>query len=400
MKAIVNQPDLAKAVSAVLGVADKRQRGISALPILSHVLLEANGDGGIRVSATDLELGYKGFCPGRIETPGAIAVPARELAALVKDMPKGDLEIEATKNHGLKVIQGEAKYRLHGLPPGQFPPIKDAEAGTGFFEMPSAVLHEMGRRVMFSIDARELQYAINCVRWENIEDQALRLIATDGHRLTIAEYAFPLMGLVLGDGILVPKKGMVELLRFLEGCETVSLAVQEQHLIAKTGDKTLTIRLMAGRYPDYRRIIPGEFAAMYTFNREEMLRALKRLALVTPNGVKGVVFTPQENQVMLEAEEPGVGTGKEIVYWSEEKTLPTTQAIEENGHEEQKEALAPDLSKFGFNIRYLLEPLAAMTAENVEMEGNDAHKPFRIRATGDSSFFSLVMPLADVVING
>jgi DNA polymerase-3 subunit beta len=395
MKATVNQPDLVKAVSAVLGVADKRQRGISALPILSHVLLEANGDGGIRVSATDLEVSYKGFCPARIETSGAITVPARELAALVKDMPKGDLEIEATENHRLMIFQGEAKYRLYGMPPDQFPDIKDAEAGTGFVEIPSSVLHEMGRRVMFSMDVRDQQYVTSCVRWENIEDKALRLISTDGHRLTVTEHAFPLMGLVLGDGILVPKKGMAELLRFLEDSETVSLAVQEQHLIAKAGDKTLTIRLMAGRYPDYRRIIPGGFAVKYIFTREEMFLALKRLALVIPDGVKGVVLTPQEDQVLLEAESPDMGNGVEVVYWTEEKVdLPMPQVSgEEENSKEQEEAPPPDLSKFGFNIKYLLEPLAAMTSENVELEGNDGHKPFRIKAAGDDSFFGLVMPL-------
>jgi DNA polymerase-3 subunit beta len=395
MKAIVNQPDLVKAVSAVLGVADKRQRGMSALPILSHVLLEANGDGGIRVSATDLEVSYKGFCPARIETPGAITVPARELAVLVKDMPKGDLEIEATENHGLLIFQGEARYRLNGLDPEQFPDIQDAEAGTGFVEIPSAILHEMIERVMFSIAKDDQQNHLSCVRWENIEGQALRLIASDGHRLTVTKHRFPLMGLVCGDGILVPKKGIAELLRFLEGSETISLAVQERILIAKAGDKTLTIRLLAGRYPDYRRIIPGEFAAKYTFNREEMFRALKRLALVTSNGVKGAVFTPQGDQVVLEAESPDMGNGLEVVYWTEEKVdLPMPQVSgEEENSQEQEEAPPPDLSKFGFNIKYLLEPLAAMTSENVELEGNDAHKPFRIRAAGDDSFFGLLMPL-------
>lgn len=399
MKATVNKAELVKAVSAVLGVVDKRS---GALPILSHVLLEANGDGGLRVAATDLEVAYQGFCPARIETPGAITAPARELAALVKAIPSGDLEIEATENRGLKIIQGEARYRLHGLDPEQFPPIKDAEAGVGFIEMPAGVLMEMIKRVMFSVDTRELQYATSCVRWENVEGQALRLVSTDGHRLTVVEHTVPFMGLALGDGILVPRKGVAELLRFLEGSETVSLAVQEQLLIAQAGNKTLTVRLMAGRYPNYRRIIPEGFSVKYAFNREEMFRALKRLARVIPDGFKGVVFTPQGGQVLLEAEDPEVGSGTEIVYWIEEEVeLPAPQASGEDegrGKEENspepEEASAPDLSRFSFNIRYLLEPLAAMTAATVELEGNDASKPFRIRAAGDPSFFALVMPMS------
>ena len=94
------------------------------MPILSNVLLKANGDGGIHVSATDLEVSYKGFCPASIEAPGAITVPAHQLASLVKDMPPGDLQLETTENHNLKIFQGEAKYRLHGLDPEQFPPFR------------------------------------------------------------------------------------------------------------------------------------------------------------------------------------------------------------------------------------------------------------------------------------
>jgi DNA polymerase-3 subunit beta len=400
MKCSISQPDFAKAISAVLGVVDKR----GTMPILSNVLLKANGDGGIHVSATDLEVSYKGFCPASIEAPGAITVPAHQLASLVKDMPLGDLQVETTENHNLKIFQGEAKYRLHGLDPEQFPPIPDAEEGVGYLEIPSSTLKEMIKRVIFSVSLDDLQYHLSSVLWENIEGQALRLVSTDGHRLTLTEHTFPFAGLLLGEGgILVPRKGMTELLRFMEGCETVSLAVQNQALIAKAGNKTLTIRLLDKRFPEYRRIIPPWFTVKWTFNREEMFRTLKRLALVNTEKFKGVVFTPQGDHVTLQSENPDIGDGLEIVSWTEEKADPPAPAKEtekgEGGEEEEtppQETEAeqpPDLSAFGFNIRFLLDPLAAMTAETVEMEGNFSNRPFRIRAVGDPSFFSVVMPM-------
>jgi DNA polymerase-3 subunit beta len=287
MKCSISQPDFAKAISAVLGVVDKR----GTMPILSNVLLKANGDGGIHVSATDLEVSYKGFCPASIEAPGAITVPAHQLASLVKDMPLGDLQMETTENHNLKIFQGEAKYRLHGLDPEQFPPIPDTEEGVGYLEIPSSTLKEMIKRVIFSVSMDDLQYHLSSVLWENIEGQALRLVSTDGHRLTLTEHTFPFAGLLLGEGgILVPRKGMTELLRFMEGCETVSLAVQNQALIAKAGNKTLTIRLLDKR-SRRRRIIPHGSRSSGRLTGKKC-SDLKRLALVNTEKFKGVVFRP------------------------------------------------------------------------------------------------------------
>ncbi|MFA5112214.1 MAG: DNA polymerase III subunit beta [Desulfobaccales bacterium] len=403
MEATIGQSDFQKAISAVLGVVDKR----GSMPILSNVLLKANGDGGIQVSATDLEVSYKGFCPARIETPGAITVPAHQLATLIKDMPGGDLQVETTENYSLKIFQGEAKYRLHGLDPEQFPNLPDAEEGVGYIEIPSSTLKEMIKRVIFSVSMDDLQYHLSSVLWENLDGQALRMVSTDGHRLTVTEHGFPLMGLMLGEGgIQVPRKGMAELLRFLENSESVSLAVQNQVMIAKAGDRTLTIRLLDKRFPDYRRIIPEHLAIKWTFSREEMFRTLKRLALVNTERFKGVVFTPQGDHVSLKSENPDIGDGLEIVSWTEAKAdppVPPQETEQEEGIEgegdketasaEPEQEQAPDFSAFGFNIRYLLDPLAVMSSETVELEGNRPDRPFRIRPVGDNSFFSIVMPM-------
>ncbi len=397
MQLTINQGDFQKAISAVLGVVDKR----GTMPILSNVLLEANGDGGIHVKATDLEVSYQGLCPAQIETPGAITIPAHQLDRLVKDMPGGSLQVETTENYSLKISQGEAKYRLNGLDPDQFPNLPEPDEGVGFLEIPSSILKEMIKRVIFSMSMDDMAYHLSSVLWENIEDGALRMVSTDGHRLTVTEHRFPFFSLVTGEsGIQVPRKGMAELLKFAENSETVSLAMQGQVMIAKAGDRTLTIRLLDKRFPDYRRIIPEYYAARWTFNREEMLRTIKRLSLVNTDKFKGVVFTPQDGNVSLRSEAPDIGDGLEIVPWTEEKAelpAPPQAAKQEEGEaEEPKEpepTPEPDLSAFGFNARYLLEPLAVMASETVELSGRSCDRPFVLRAVGDSSYFSVIMPM-------
>ncbi|MBU4234459.1 MAG: ParB/RepB/Spo0J family partition protein [Desulfobacterales bacterium] len=137
---------------------------------------------------------------------------------------------------------------------------------------------------------------------------------------------------------------------------------------------------------------------------KQVWRVDERLSLINLSPkFKGVVFTPQGDHVTLQSENPDIGDGLEIVSWTEEKAEPPAPAKEaekeEGGEEEetppqeQEAEHPPDLSAFGFNIRFLLDPLAAMTAETVEMEGNFSNRPFRIRAVGDPSFFSVVMPM-------
>jgi DNA polymerase-3 subunit beta len=295
------------------------------------------------------------------------------------------------------------KYRIHGLDPEQFPPLPGLEEGVGFVEIPSAAFKEMIKRVIFATSLEDLQYHLASVLFENIGGEALRLVSTDGHRLSLAEHAFPLMGLVMGEtGIQVPRKGVVELLRFAEHTETVSLAVHEQVFVAKSGDRTMTIRLLDKRFPDYRRLIPTWFAVKWTFNRVEMFQALKRLSLLSTERFKGVIFNPEEGRVVLKSENPDIGHGLEIVPWAEEKgTPPAPQPGEEQQAQDQGEAPAPDtepepppdFSAFGFNIKYLLDPLAVMTSETVELSGIVPGRPFKIKAAGDYSFFSLVMPM-------
>lgn len=319
MQASIEKNEFYKSIAAVLGVVDRK----CAMPILAHVLLEANGDGVIQVSATDLEISYKGLCPARIKAQGAVTVPGHQLATLVKDMPQGDIEVKTTENHGLRLVQGEMKYRIHGLDPEQFPPLPGLEAGVWFVEIPSAAFQEMVKRVIFSTSLDDLQYHLSSVLFENIGGEALRMVSTDGHRLSLAEHTFPLMGLLMGEtGIQVPRKGMYELLRFAEHAETVSLAIHDQVFTAKSGDRTMTIRLLDKRFPDYWRLLPPWFAVKWTFNRVEMFQALKRLALLSTERFKGVIFHPEEGRVVLKSENPDVGHGLEIVPWAEEKGTP------------------------------------------------------------------------------
>ena len=124
MEIRADQETLLKAISAVLGVVDKR----GTMPILSNVLIKTNGNG-LEIGATDLEISYKGYCSAQIIEAGAVTVPAHQLSSLVKELPAGDLELKDTKKHTLKIKRGESRYQLSGINPEQFPPLPERPEG-------------------------------------------------------------------------------------------------------------------------------------------------------------------------------------------------------------------------------------------------------------------------------
>ncbi len=367
MEFTVIKHEFQQALASVQGVIDRR----GTMPILGNVLLETNGNG-LTVSATDLEVSYRGGCPAQIAQEGAVTVPAVKLFALVKELQDGDgLDIKATKNHHLVIKRDEARYTLHGLDPDQFPPFPAFEGD--MFEMEAKTLKDMIQKVLYSTSADELAYHLASVLLERQDGKPWRLVATDGHRLTLIDREGAPVS--LATSILIPRKGAQEMVKFLDG-ETVRLGLTNQTLHLASGDRLLAIRLLDKKFPEYGRIIPEAFKISFTFNRQAMIDALRRLSILTSDRFKGMLFKLQAEQAEITFQNPDSGEGREI--------LPV---IECSGDA----SLLP--METGYNARYLLEPLLAMTGERVVLEINEPDRPAKLSDQGDPHYFSLVMPM-------
>lgn len=378
MEIRADQETLLKAISAVLGVVDKR----GTMPILSNVLIKTNGNG-LEIGATDLEISYKGYCSAQIIEAGAVTVPAHQLSSLVKELPAGDLELKDTKRHTLKIKRGESRYQLSGINPEQFPPLPERPEG-GYVEMESKVLKEMIRKVIFSSAGDDLQYHLTGVFCEGVEEKGrpyLRMVTTDGHRLTFIQRENPLIGLLFGldKGILIPRKAAGEIIRFLGEEEKVSLNLHEKMLTVLAGDKLLSIRLLETKFPEYRRIIPEAFLSQFTFNRGELFGIVKRLSLITSERFKGVIFKLSGEAAEVSHQSPDVGDGQEIL---EHFTV---------GKNDLEKPLPLEM---GFNARYFLEPLVMMEGDQVVLEINDPERPAKLSSPADPHYFSIVMPMS------
>jgi DNA polymerase-3 subunit beta len=377
MEIKADQETLVKAISAVLGVVDKK----STMPILSNVLIKTNGNG-LEIGATDLEISFKGYCPAQITGEGAVTVPAHQLGSLIKELPAGELELKSNGKHTLMIKRGDSLYKLSGINPDQFPPLPSRPEG-GFVEMESKVLKEMLRKVIFSCSSDDLQYHLSSVFMVAVEEDGrpyLRLVTTDGHRLTLMQRENPLVGLLSGldQGILLSRKAAAEIIRFLGEEEKVSLNLDGNTLTVLAGEKLLAIRLLDKKFPEYQRIIPESFVHRLAFNREELFTTVKRLSLLTSDRFKGVLFKISAETAEVFHQSPDVGEGREVLQ----------QLTVENSDPEKFPL------EMGFNARYILEPLGMMTGDQVVLEINETERPARLSDPNDPHYFSIVMPMS------
>lgn len=390
MQANIEKGKLVQALEHTLGVVDKK----GPMPILAHCLVEANGDG-LVVSATDLEISFRGTFQAEVQEPGSFTVLAHSFHALVKNLPETTLNLTG-KEQTIKLEAGEAKYNFLALPPDQYPPIPSVPK-EGLVEIEAKVLVEMIDKVIFSMQGDDFNYHLQAVKWEPVEKDGaiyLRLVSTDGHRLSLTERAVPgIDQLSLGAGILVPAKGMRELRRFLGQAAkdgTVSLGLilgkkgetannSPKSLGIRIGEKELVVRLLeVQKYPDYRRIIPEKWEHHFVFNRRELAEAVKRVSLLTQERFRGVVFKLDGRLAELTHDNPEVGRGREVVELKEVKDISS----------HPKEAM-----EIGFNARYILEPLAAMEGEETVLRINDPDKPALWQDSNDARSSWLVMPM-------
>jgi DNA polymerase-3 subunit beta len=370
MHLVMDRETLVRAVGRTLGVVDRR----GTMAILSHFLLKAD-TGGVTIAATDLEVSFRGDYPAAVTEPGALTLPAHYVHNLVKELPGDTLTLTGTESSNLKLQVGESHYQLIGLPADQFPPLPEV-SDDNLVTVESRQLRDMIERTIFSISTDDLQYHLSGIFCERVEVAGtphLRLVSTDGHRLTLIERPLPESeSFAIGEGILIPRKGVAEISRLLGEEERVALGLSKKSLALKADHKHLFIRLLEKKFPDYKRIVPEGFTYRFVMNN-----TLRRISLLSTERFRGVIMHLNQDHLEAHFSNPEVGEGRELVALDMAAGDPAGLPI-----------------SVGFNARYFLEPLAAMSADEVVLEVNDRDRPCRLREEGDEHYFAIIMPMS------
>ncbi len=374
MQIHTNRETLAGALALASGSTDKR----GTMPILANVLISGNGHG-LEIAATDLEICFSGAWQAEVMRKGTVCVKAAALAKLLEAIPKkSELTLTAMEKHGLEIRAGKTRYELHGVNPAEFPSIPELATGAGEVMLDAQVIREMITKTVFSQSGDDLHFHLAGIFWETIEvndKPLLRLASTDGHRLTIIDRPCP-GRLNLGDGILVPSKGIREIFRIFKGRASAYISLAPKLFTLRTEDDLqISIRHTDKKFPDYRRIIPKKELVQIALvmDRCQFIDALNRVSKISTDRFKGAVLKVDGKSLEISLENPEIGRAVEdiAVKWVKGKGMIKT----------------------GFNIPYLLQPLSHMKSDMVLMQNVNEGGSWQFTGADDPGYMSVVMPM-------
>ena len=346
------------------------------IAILSNVLIET-GINQIILTATDLEVGVKITIPAEVMAEGTITLPARKLFEIVRESGVDLLHLELHDNNWVKISANSSDYNLAGMAAEDFPSFPEYDE-KGLIDIPSNTLIELIDRTIFSTAPEgESQFNLSgvLVEKEKTEDgYLLRMVSSDGHRLSLMELGVEsdLDQLKMDKITLIPRKGVMEIRKFCEGSEVVSLAFEKNQAVIKTESSLLIIRLMNGDFPDYRNIINIiEQDKFIEINRQTLISSMKRMILFTEDRFNAVKFHIEKNTLMLSSESMDIGNAKDILN------------IEYVG----------ETMNLGFNGKYFVEAMQVMSSDNVRAYINSEESPCLLKGVDDTGYISVIMPM-------
>lgn len=353
-----------KPLTQVVNVVERRQ----TLPVLANLLVQVTG-GQLSLTGTDLEVEMVARTGVDDAQDGETTIPARKLFEIVRALPDGSKVTVSQSGDKVTVQAGRSRFTLASLPANDFPAIDEVEA-TERIQVPEAALKELIERTAFAMAQQDVRYYLNGLLFD-LGESRLRCVATDGHRLALCEA--PLDGVVASKRqIIVPRKGVTELQRLLEGGDReLELELDRSHLRVKRDDVTFTSKLIDGRFPDYEAVIPIGADREVKVDREVLRAALQRAAILSNEKYRGVRVEVSTGQLKISAHNP---------------------EQEEAQEEIEADTKVEDLA-IGFNVNYLLDALSALRDEHVVIQLRDANSSALVREAGSEKCRHVVMPL-------
>lgn len=365
MEFIVSREALLRPLQAVIGVVERRQ----TLPILANVLVEVD-DGTLALTATDLEVELRAHTPVEVVQPGRVTLPARKLMDIVRNLPD-DAELRlAIEGERMIVRAGRSRFSLAYLSAEDFPVVDEVEANQRI-RLPQHQVRWLIEKTHFAMAMQDVRYYLNGLLFE-LDTQGLKTVATDGHRLALADLA---VDLPISEPVqvIVPRKAIQELLRLLDTSDAeVELTLGNAHLQVEMPDLRFTTKLIDGRFPDYQRVIPAEEGSIVNVDREMLRKALVRASILSNEKYRGVRFIFETDQLRIQSNNPE----------------------QEEAEEEVAAESAGGGMEIGFNASYMMDALGAIEAETITMYVRDASSSALLvgdREGGDGRY--VVMPM-------
>ncbi|MDY6837873.1 MAG: DNA polymerase III subunit beta [Thermodesulfobacteriota bacterium] len=357
------------ALTKVQGITGKK----STLPITSNVVIYAK-EGYIVILATDLEIAFQGHYEAEVVAQGGSAVPSRKVYEIVRDFPSDVVAFKESENRWIQIADKTIEYNIVGMETETFPGLPEVES-VPLFDMDGDILKNMLEKTMYAALSDEGRVHLAGVFFETItegEERFFRMVSTDGHRLSrIDEPIDKGSGFELEEGVIVPKSGIVEILRLIEGGGTVQVGLRDKDFIVKKDSETLIIRLIEGEFPDYNLVIPKEIKREVRVEKEVLLMMLKRMSILSSDKYRSMRFKIDKEQMETTTTNPDIGESREVI------------PVRYNG----------EGMEIAFNPRYFVDCVSHMKSEEVIIRLNDEATPCVVEGDKDKGFLSVIMPM-------
>jgi DNA polymerase-3 subunit beta len=355
---------LLKPLSQVVGVVERRQ----TLPVLANLLVVVNEEG-VSFTGTDLEVEMVARCTADNLDAGEVTIPARKLFDICRALPDGIKVDFKQSGDRVTVSAGRSRFTLATLPASEFPQVENIEL-VERVTLPEAALKELIDRTAFAMAHQDVRYYLNGTLLD-LREQALRCVATDGHRLALCETAIELNAKTRRQ-VIIPRKGVLELQRLLDAGEgTVEIEFGRNHLRVRRSDFVFTSKLIDGRFPDYEAVIPIGADKIFTVSRDELRAALQRASILSNEKYRGVKLELNPGRLNIVAHNP---EQEEAVEELEVQTTVSGLAV-------------------GFNVNYLLDALGALRGADVTLCLRDGNSSCLIRDSDNERARHVIMPL-------
>lgn len=375
MQLVVSKKDLLRVLSRCQGVADRK----STMPILGNVLLEVSGPDRLKLAATDVVVAIRASIPAEVEKGGSIAVGARELFERVKMMPEGNVSI-ATQDGAttIRAVGQARRYTLHGVAGDQFPHLPEPAPGAERLQIKASALGRLIAATHFSISSDETRLHLSSALLEWDGDR-VRMVTTDGHRLSKMEIAIPRAQ--ASASMLIPVKGIAELKRLTEeaknegqGEKDVAIIQSGPNVFFEIAGLDFSVKLVDAQFPPYGQVIPAPGGRQAIAPRTAVAEALRAVSIAASDRTGGVKVQFGKGMLRFSSEGPDSGDGFDEV------------SVDYSGSE----------LSIGFNAKYILDVLGAMDSEDVRITINGELDPAvlspAVQPEG-SDYLAVVMPM-------
>lgn len=369
MKLTIERTALQKALAHVQSVVERR----TTIPILSNVMIEG-GDGGLSLTATDMDIAIVEKVPADVAAPGATTLPAHTLYDIVRKLPEGSqISFEGGEDGRMEIDAGRSRFSLSCLGTDEFPVMTDGDLPYGF-TLSAALCRSLIDHTRFAMSSEETRYYLNGIYFHaTAEDGApvLRAVATDGHRLARMETPQP-DGAADMPGVIVPRKGVTELHKLIEDNEVdIAVTLSDTKIRFAFDDVVLTSKLIDGTFPDYQRVIPEGNDKHLEVDCKTFAEAVDRVSTISTEKSRAVKVALDKNSLTLSSSSPESGTATE----------------------ELEVTYDADPVEIGFNSRYLLDITQQIEGGTARFDLADASSPTIVRDAADDSALYVLMPM-------